>query len=141
MIMNKNKLKKRTKKEKKCDILGDNEKEQLRKYKKKGKKVMHDNLYDENKEHLKKRTTKVKKKSMIILMKKRNIFLKKKATKEQLKTEKKNSCENTRKEERKLCVIASAIERWMNVYKLKKKKKKKKTLWPHFIDGIQLPQG
>ena len=34
-------------KKEKRDNLGDNEKEQLRKYEKKGKKVMHDNLDDE----------------------------------------------------------------------------------------------
>ena len=26
-------------------------------------------------------------------------------------------------------------------HKLKKKKKKSKTLWPFFMDGVQLPQG
>ena len=40
----------RTSKEKR-DNLDDKEKEQLRKHKKKGKKVMRDNLDDENKDH------------------------------------------------------------------------------------------
>ena len=37
----------------KCDSVDDNQNEQLRKYKKKGKKVLDDNLDDEQKEHLK----------------------------------------------------------------------------------------
>ena len=53
----------RTTKEKR-DSLGDNEKEQLRKYEKKGKEVMHDNLDDEKKEHLKKEDNKRKKRKM-----------------------------------------------------------------------------
>ena len=53
----------RTTKEKR-DNLGDNEKEQLRKYEKKGKEVMHDNLDDEKKEHLKKEDNKRKKRKM-----------------------------------------------------------------------------
>ena len=48
-------------KKEKCYNLGDNEKEQLRKYKKEGKKVMRDNLDDEKKEHLKKEDNKRKK--------------------------------------------------------------------------------
>ena len=52
--------------------LGDNEKEQLRKYRKEAKKVMRDNLYDEKRSIQKKRTTKEKKNSVttLVMMKK-----------------------------------------------------------------------
>ena len=61
----KNKESKR--KKKKLDNLGDNEKEQLRKYKKKSKKIMCDNLFDEKKGTFKKRGPQKRKakKSMI----------------------------------------------------------------------------
>ena len=42
------------KRKKKCNELHDNEKEQLRKYEKKGKKVMHDSLRDDEKEQVRK---------------------------------------------------------------------------------------
>ena len=60
-------------KKKKRVNLGYNEKEQLRKCEKKGKKVMRDNVDDEEKEHLKKRGQQKKiKKSVItsVIMKK-----------------------------------------------------------------------
>ena len=55
-IEDKNKRKKA-----KCDNLNVDEKEQLRKYRKKGKKTMHGKFDDEQKEHLKKRGQKNKK--------------------------------------------------------------------------------
>ena len=60
-------LKKEDEKRKKAKRYNRNvdEKEQLRKYKKKGKKVMCDNLDDEQKEHLKKEDKK-KKKSKVL---------------------------------------------------------------------------
>ena len=64
MLMKKNKWKKEDNKRKKDkhDNLGDNEKEQLRKYEKEGKKVMHDiTLMILKKQKWKKRTTKKKK--------------------------------------------------------------------------------
>ena len=63
MLMKKNKWKKEDNKRKKDkhDNLGDNEKEQLRKYEKEGKKVMHDiTLMILKKQKWKKRTTKKK---------------------------------------------------------------------------------
>ena len=49
------------KEKKKRDNLGDNEKEQLRKYKKEGKKVMRDNFDDNEKEKNEKRGQQKKK--------------------------------------------------------------------------------
>ena len=51
------------KKKTKRDNINVDEKEQLRKYEKKGKKAMRVNLDDEQKEHLKKRTKKQKRKA------------------------------------------------------------------------------
>ena len=63
---------KKKRKKAKCDNLNVDEKEQLRKYSKKGKKTMHGKFDDEQKEHLKKEDKKTKKQSVItlILMKK-----------------------------------------------------------------------
>ena len=66
MIMKDNSWKNKKKKKEKDYNLNVNEKEQLRKYEKKGKKVICDNLDDgKKKDILKNRTTKGKKRSLI----------------------------------------------------------------------------